>query len=1527
MSTKKKVVEIKEDSNLFELVGSIVEKGFSSESSSQSCNKRNPISFPQPTVLPFPVARHRSHGPHWAPLGSEMDVEDGNEDEDDKDFNTIPSTFAVPIQKKEKKGLSFNNWKEILQRDSLSKGTGVAKPTVRHSVKGKREREESGNIAKNSTCEPFLSRSMEFERVPSTSTETVMSSAIGVRNVDQAMLDSFLKNVEREQVSTPLEVQIDEENRSRLQQMSHDEIAEARAEILEKMNPGLLEKLKKRGENKVGKAKNLQSNRDTGCETGSRLDAKPISEDLKSKEGSPSAEAKCSPAMTPKDVQIGGMKISNKPSSEIWNAWSERVEAARMLRFSLGGHVSGIVPKHSQYNADNIAERDFLRTEGDPGALGYTIKEAIALGRSMVAGQRSLGLQLLASVFEKALFNLQQSEVGCDMKKPCTNDKSVDWQAVWAFALGPEPDLALSLRMALDDNHISVVLASVKVIHCLLSCDMNERFFDLSQKLATYDKDMYTSPVFRSRPKIDVGFLQGGFWKYNAKPSSIIPSGDEAVDAETENERTIQDDIVIAGQDIASGLVRMGLLPRICYLLETDPAAGLEEYLVSILIGIARHSPTCADAIIKCPRLVQAVVSRFTGKDSHPSPSKIKIITLVKVLAQSDKKNCVNFIEKRIILAVMWNLFKDPVSLDLWMKSGKEYCKLMSAMMIEQLRLWRVCVEYGYCVSYFTDIFPYLCMWLGPPSNKLIENNLLGEFASITREAYILLGALVRRLPNLHYREQLKVQPLENPNCNAESWSWSFVSPMVKFALKWISFESDPCLSEIFGCNKISNNSQDPSLSSCLWVISSVMYLLRGILVKVAPEGSNSSHESGGRVPWLPEFVPEIGLAILKNRYLNIGDTVLSEGGSLVKDLCDLRLHSNIEISLSSVCCLHRLVQLIVSLDKLIQLAKREIQKISSSENNFSGEGDILESGIVIWTQDQLRSVLETIMALVSSGWEKVHAIETFGRGGPAPGVGLGWGASGGGFWSGLVLLEQTDARLLMNLLDIFQIDYGRHISTVDDVNFTFVAQRIISVLGTSLTLGPRDTYIMENVLDFLLQPSVLKYLNLFVCQFLHLKRSINPCICAHNEEDYLRFSKILNSHFRNRWLCEKKKTKVVEGGVDLSQDTSEKGGNALDTIYEDSEDKSDAVAGNPHCTSLVVEWAHQRLPLPLHWFLSPISTVAGIGGAIELPNGSDLPNSMCPPSPGEAFDLAQSGLFLLLGLESLSTLPSSGLQASPVSRVPLVWKIHSLSVVLLVGMGLLYDENSRNTYETLQDLYGLLLDESRCQRSIEPLAENSLLETRIKDAVLKFQTDVHESYSTFVETLVEQFGAISYGNLVYARQVAVYLHHSVEAPVRVAAWNALSGAHLLELLPPLEKCIAKAEGYLVSEDNEGILEAYLKSWVSGTLDKAAVRGSMAFTIALHHLSSFVFQYTADDKLTLRNKIARSLLRDFSRKKQHEAMMLDLIRYAKTGTSQEHKLEPETSEIEKRFKILTGACEGNSALLSQVEKLKSFFLH
>lgn len=158
-------------------------------------------------------------------------------------------------------------------------------------------------------------------------------------------------------------------------------------------------------------------------------------------------------------------------------------------------------------------------------------------------------------------------------------------------------------RMCLDDNHKSVVRKCAKVIYYVLSCDVNENFFDVSevksffcilptilvlyiflcsyfsyiklnissfQKLAPIHKDTFTAPVFRSKPEIDVGFLHGGFWKYNAKPSNVLALDEDIIDDEIEGKRTIQDDIVVAGQDFAAGLVRMGILPALCYLLEVS---------------------------------------------------------------------------------------------------------------------------------------------------------------------------------------------------------------------------------------------------------------------------------------------------------------------------------------------------------------------------------------------------------------------------------------------------------------------------------------------------------------------------------------------------------------------------------------------------------------------------------------------------------------------------------------------------------------------------------------------------------------------------------------------------------------------------------------------------------------------------------------------------------------------------------------------------------------------------------------------
>lgn len=52
--------------------------------------------------------------------------------------------------------------------------------------------------------------------------------------------------------------------------------------------------------------------------------------------------------------------------------------------FLFPNHVIGNESAKGIYGSENAAERDFLRTEGDPSAIGYTIKEALALTRSVV---------------------------------------------------------------------------------------------------------------------------------------------------------------------------------------------------------------------------------------------------------------------------------------------------------------------------------------------------------------------------------------------------------------------------------------------------------------------------------------------------------------------------------------------------------------------------------------------------------------------------------------------------------------------------------------------------------------------------------------------------------------------------------------------------------------------------------------------------------------------------------------------------------------------------------------------------------------------------------------------------------------------------------------------------------------------------------------------------------------------------------------------------------------------------------------
>ncbi|GAB2267806.1 hypothetical protein Dimus_002781 [Dionaea muscipula] len=1610
-------VKLSED-DASKLIGSIVEKGIYE-------NKPvAPSSAPRPTVLPFPIARHRSHGPHWAPkVGkchsiSGVDDDDDNEDDYDATNYDPVADFADPIKRKKKKGLDLSYWRELIPSNNFptshknEEGRSMTSGRVMQNINeeaveisyanGKYDKlspaAKSDRLSTIRLSEPLSTDekgiavdsgtvsvgTMGLERVDILSTTAAKSDA-GFKpghdwldgtqcdsascGGDQLRRVSFNDGDIRMDESTPskktlmsetqtssflssgstfddgyqsLESQIDAENRALLQKMSADEIAEAQAEIKSKINPKLLEILKKRSKEKVDRQK--RPGLDSALNNGFGFDDMQVDERLNQDEKGSAVPASSTPSLgltacQNSKVRLDDSAVQNcRPSvSHLWNAWSKRVEAVRELRFSLDGdvvktdffHTSEVGKNLDQsgYSADNVAERDFLRTEGDPGAAGYTIKEALALARSVVPAQRALALHLLSSVLNKALLNIHCNPVGRSMITTDNAKNFIDWEAIWAFSLGPEPELVLSLRMTLDDNHNSVVLACAKVIECILASDANEEFFDMSEKVPAHVKDQYTAPVFRARSEINLGFLHGGFWKYSTKPSNTLPFDEDTTEENTEGGRTIKDDNVVAGQDISAGFIRMGILPRLRFLLETGPTLALEESILSILIAMARASPACSSAIMKCHGIINIVVERFMMQEKlKVQAAQIKSVTLLRVLAQSDKSSCEQFIRDGIFQKLTWQLHCITSSVDGWIKCGREHCKLASKLMVEQLRLWRVCVNYGHCVYYFTAVFPTLCLWLNPPTfEKLIEKNLLREFSSTSSEAYLVLEALARRLPDLNSQQNTISEFQDTCGDGGESWCWSDVAPMVDLALKWIAFSSDSSLSMVFDLQTGTDGKsfiKYEHVSSLMWVITAVMHMLSTILTKAAPKNLLDHESIGIRRP-LPEFIAKIGYQIVKNGFLSSSHGSVGEfsggangGISFIDRLCHFRNQSDNEAALASVCCLDEIVQVIVSTDHLIQLAKGKDEPFSSRYFNSSTEGRTIGDGILKSSVSQWRLVLHEFMKLVESKWHFVQSIEVFGRGGPAPGVGLGWGASGGGFWSSTVFLAQADARLL---IDLVQTVYSSsNLEPPADSEGTFLKHMIATALAVCLIAGPSDGDIVKKALDVLLQIPVLKFLSLCIHQFSLNFQGIPQFKLEYSDDNLVRFSKLLSSHFSKRWLCVKqKKPKEKDGFSSPGHKTLQNSDGSLETIPEEIDMDAPPMT-NVAPISMAVEWAHQRLPLPNHWLLSPFTTLGGSeDGKAPSASGKTLPvqDSM------EPLEVSRAGLFFLLGIEVMSAnMSDEDLPPvhSPVTNIPLVWKLHSLSVVLLSDMAVLEEDRARYVYDALQTLYGKQLDEFR-------------LNSGTTMDFLRFQSEINETYATFIDSLVEKFASESFGDLLYGRQIAIYLHRQVEAPIRLAVWNALSISHVIELLPPLDECTADAAGYLEPvEEEDSVLEAYVKSWVSGALDRAVTRGSMTYTLVVHHLSSFIFNAFSRDagqKLSLRNKLVKSLLRDYSRKQQHKAMMLDLVQHNLDCTierlGQYGDLDSKADELNRRLELLAVSCEGNSSLLNEVEKLKS----
>jgi hypothetical protein len=307
---------------------------------------------------------------HWSPLNSkggyDHDASDNDvEDEEDSDlmgFDKV-AAFANPVQRKKKKGLDLGKWKEITQDDKsaarmdLEKDVSISSQTTEKKKNGKGGKIIEKKISSDSDDSVFAS--MEVDAKPqldksdngfinsSTSMELDTSNKVDrQQKVEYCVTNDEKKEKEStsdlsstsdknhficEQESTSLESEIDSENRAQIQQMSAEEIAEARADIMEKISPALLKVLQKRGKEKLKKPNSSKS------EVGTV--AKSVTQQVQSTQEAKRLQTEDNISKKQLDDKNASGKNSTTTSNSAWNAWSNRVEAVRELRFSLAGDV------------------------------------------------------------------------------------------------------------------------------------------------------------------------------------------------------------------------------------------------------------------------------------------------------------------------------------------------------------------------------------------------------------------------------------------------------------------------------------------------------------------------------------------------------------------------------------------------------------------------------------------------------------------------------------------------------------------------------------------------------------------------------------------------------------------------------------------------------------------------------------------------------------------------------------------------------------------------------------------------------------------------------------------------------------------------------------------------------------------------------------------------------------------------------------------------------------------------------------
>ncbi|XP_043404012.1 RNA polymerase II-associated protein 1 isoform X8 [Chelonia mydas] len=447
---------------------------------------------------------------------------------------------------------------------------------------------------------------------------------------------------------------IHEENLQKLHSMTQEEILQEQRRLLVQLDPSLVAFLKSR----------------RGVDEGQERREKPGPPE-------PGTESQHGAKETVKDFSVGG------------SGMEESVRTEKDTRMEITEVDLPIKPQKEWIHMNNvefeklewIKDLPHPRQKRTKKRAGYSLQELFHLCRSQIIQQRTLALQVLGRVVQKA----KAGEFASSLKGS-------------VLRLLLDAGFLFLLRFSLDDTVDNVIAASVWALHALLVSPEDEEYLD-----------------------------QTFSWYQGMAVFPFTPNSEE--EEEEEEELTLMEkkprkkskdenkpDPDVARYDVIKGLLKTQFLHRLRYILEVvRPVPAVVLDILDILTRVARHSSEACSQLLACPRLIDTIVREFLPIQWDPRVAEpghlltslhgvacATAMKLIRVLASGGRNATARLLNKFELKSRLSRFIaEDPRDLPL---CREEAIRLST----EAFRLWAVAAGYGQSCDLYRDLYPVL---------------------------------------------------------------------------------------------------------------------------------------------------------------------------------------------------------------------------------------------------------------------------------------------------------------------------------------------------------------------------------------------------------------------------------------------------------------------------------------------------------------------------------------------------------------------------------------------------------------------------------------------------------------------------------------------------------------------------------------------------------------------------------------------------------------------------------------------------